>query len=454
MDAWRVWEPSREEPWDLRRVVHLHRRAGFAASWRELQRDLKDGPQAAVDRLLQGAAYETGVPEEFELTARILAQAALSSGSAERLKAWWIYRMLCTPDPLRERMALLWHNHFATSQAKVNDLELMRQQNEVFRRLAYAPFGDLLTAVIKHPALLIWLDADANRREHPNENLARELMELFTLGVGQYTDGDVQEAARTLTGWTVRNRSFAHVGVYHDAGMKNILGQRGAFQGDDLLRILLEHPATSSRLAVRLCGNFMGEGAVSEAALAALAAGLQERQLDIRWGVETVLRSAAFFAEENIGNRVLAPVELIVGAIRALELFDPPPSTLVLAGWTARLGQDLFHPPNVFGWSGGRSWITTRSMIGRTNFAAALCGGMLRSPAAPPDLMSFAGRHANGRSSQEFFSFLMQLLFGTTEREGLASLGELVRGMPPELTDETACRVTSLLLGSPAAQLA
>src|SRR5262245_41086458 len=185
-NSWGRYEPSPDAPWDLRRVVHLHRRAGFAATWDELRRDLKAGPEASVGRLLQGKAREDAVPGDFESISGLLADAAVASNDPARLKAWWVYRMLFGPDPLGERLTLLWHDHFATSNLKVNDLAAMRRQNETFRRLARAPFGELLEAAVREPALLAWLDAPANRKGHPNENLARELMELFTLGVGHF----------------------------------------------------------------------------------------------------------------------------------------------------------------------------------------------------------------------------------------------------------------------------
>src|SRR6266404_1158061 len=336
---WAPYAPSEAAPWNLRRVVHLHRRAGFAATWSEIQRDLKDGPQASIDRLLAGKACSEGVPNDFAKTAALLGDSAAASGDPARLKAWWIYRMLFGPDPLGERLTLMWHNHFATSNLKVENLEAMRRQNELFRELARAPFGDLLNRAVHDPALLIWLDAPANRKGHPNENLARELMELFTLGIGHYTEEDVKEAARTLTGWTLVEDAFAEVAVRHDDGEKVILGRKGPWKGDDLVRMLLDHPATAQRLAMRICELLMGEGTVKSADLDALAKGLRVNRLNIGWGVETVLRSQAFFADGNLGRRVLGPVETVIGAARALELFEPPSSTLVLAEWAARLGQ-------------------------------------------------------------------------------------------------------------------
>ena len=267
---WAPYSPSNEAPWNLRRVVHLHRRAAFAATWSEIQRDLKDGPKASIDRLLAGKARSQGVPEDFETTAAQLAETA--SFDTLRTKAWWVYRMFFGPDPLGERLTLLWHNHFATSNAKVNNLDAMREQNRLFRKLARAPFGKLLNAVVRDHALLYWLDAQTNRKGHPNENLARELMELFTLGIGRYTETDVKEAARALTGWAVSakvaDQGFVRMGAegkyhedpaQHDDGEKTILGRKGHWKGTDLVKMLLEHPATAQRLAVRLCEQFMGE---------------------------------------------------------------------------------------------------------------------------------------------------------------------------------------------------
>jgi uncharacterized protein (DUF1800 family) len=256
---------------------------------------------------------------------------AVTTNDAGRLKAWWIYRMLFGPDPLGERLTLMWHNHFATSNAKVADVSLMRRQNETLRNHARSRFRDLLDAAVRDPALLLWLDAPSNRREHPNENLARELLELFTLGIGQFSETDVKQAARALTGWTIKDKNFAEDPGEHASGEKTILSRRGNWSGTDLVKMLVEHPATSVRLAWRLCDTFLGEEAAIATDIAALASGLREHDLDVAWGVETVLRSEAFFADANLGRRVLSPVEYSVGAVRALELDDPPPSTIAIA---------------------------------------------------------------------------------------------------------------------------
>jgi uncharacterized protein (DUF1800 family) len=385
-DPWGLYQPSPEAPWNRRRVVHLHRRAAFAATVDELERDLKAGPGPSIDRLLNGQVSCEAVIPGFDQTIETITNAAVDSHQPERLQAAWVLRMLASPDPLRERLALMWHNHFATGNQKVQDLAAMRCQNDLFRKFALGPFGGLLGAAVRDPALLIWLDAPANRKGHPNENLARELLELFTLGIGHYSEADVKEAARALTGWTVHDRAFFENSEGHDSGPKRILGETKRWNGSTLLLRLLDHPATAHRLAKRICELLMGESSARAQAIDSLAIGLREHGLDIGWGVATVVRSRLFFDDANLGTRVLAPAELVIGAVRALGCKSAAPGTLLLAEWIKRMGQELFYPPNVGGWAGGREWLSSRGLIARANFAMALV------QAAAPDVLSLAGR--------------------------------------------------------------
>jgi uncharacterized protein (DUF1800 family) len=442
-----------EAPWDRRRVVHLHRRAGFAATWEEIERDLKDGPGASVGRLLEGKARARGVPEEFESIAALLGDAAVAANDPARLKAWWVYRMLFGPDPLGERLTLLWHDHFATSNLKVDDLAVMRRQNDTFRRLARAPFAELLNAAVRDPALLAWLDAPANRKGHPNENLARELLELFTLGLGHYNEDDVKEAARALTGWTLADGAFRAVDARHDDGPKTILGRSGPFHGDDLVALLLEQSATADRLARRLCGLFFGEGAISDEAIGTLAADLRAQHLDVGRAVATILQSRAFFDAANLRSRVVEPVAFVVASARALELFEPPPSTLVLADWGARLGQDLFYPPNVGGWPGGRAWLSTRAIVGRANFAAALVEGRGVGRPEPLDPLDLAARHGRGRGRDDSITFFAELLLGG--EPGPDWHARIANALGPESAwgPDAARRAVALILACPEGQL-
>jgi uncharacterized protein (DUF1800 family) len=439
-DVWAPYVPNVVMPWDLQRVVHLHRRAGFAATWDEIQRDLKDGPNASVERLLKGTASAHS-PDGFTAISDLLADAAVAAGDIGRLKAWWVYRMLFGPDPLGEKLTLLWHNHFATSNAKVRDPGAVRRQNDTLRKHARAPFAELLNAAVRDPALLIYLDAPANRKGHANENLARELMELFTLGIGNYTETDVKEAARALTGWTAEEGAFVEAAARHDDGEKVLLGKKGKWTGADLVRMLLDQPATARRIAGRLCEEFFGEKAIAPEAVQLLADELQKRKLDVSWAVETILRSQAFFARDNLRTRLLSPAEFIVGSARALEMFDPAPSTLALADWCGRLGQDLFEPPNVGGWPGGRSWINPRTMIGRANFATALLDGPSAGRPAPFDPAAFANRH--GMKADEAGTFFTRLLYGIDPSDPLRR----------QLSDVKGRQVVVLLLTAPDGQL-
>jgi uncharacterized protein (DUF1800 family) len=440
---WAPYAPSEQAPWNLRRVVHLHRRAGFAATWDELQRDLKEGPAACVDRLLAGKA-NADAPPDFAGLADLLADAAVASGEIGRLKAWWFYRMLFGPDPLGEKLTLLWHDHFATANSKVRDPGLMRRQNDTLRRHARGRFADLLNAGVREPALLLYLDAPANRKGHPNENLGRELMELFTLGVGNYSETDVKEAARALTGWTVTDGQFAEAADRRDDGEKAVLGKLGKWAGADLVKILLDHPATAERIATKLCRLFFGEKVLPPDAVKALGSELRTHNLDVGYAVGVVLRSQRFFADANLGTRVLSPVEFVVGAARALEMFDPAPSTLALADWSGRIGQDLFEPPNVGGWPGGRTWLNTRSLIARANYATALIAGPNTGRPSPYQATALPARCGVGTDADAVLAFHHRLLFGTDPTADVRRRASA--------TD--AGKLVALLLSSPEAQLA
>ena len=392
MQHWKPYKPNDSSPWNFDRAKHLLRRAALGPTWSELQRAVKEGPEKSVDRILHSDCRIEGVRDDFADMSEVIGDAAASSSDANRLKAWWLYRMLFTPDPLRERITLLWHNHFATSNLKVQDLLLMQHQNQLFRENGFGEFGELLHDVLRDPAMLYWLDANSNRKGHPNENLARELMELFTLGVGHYSEDDVKAGARALTGWSPKRLKVRFVEERHDSGEKTILDKTANFDADGFAKLLVGHEATSQRLAWRLCTHFMGENVVNEAALTELASELRKRNLDIAWAVETILRSELFFSKKNIATRISSPIEFVVGTVRSLEILAPPPSTLILAEWCTRLGQDLFYPPNVGGWNGGRNWLTSRTIVGRSNFAAALIAGELRSPPTIPTVAKLADK--------------------------------------------------------------
>lgn len=427
MSRWTPFVPTADEPWNLARVVHLHRRAGFGAAWPELQRDLSDGPDVAVTRMLNGTARRDGTPDNFDALSATIVKSAVDAEDEHRLKAWWVYRMLMTPDPLGERLTLMWHNHFATSLIKVTNLKWMYRQNETFRRQGRGEFGILLDEMLSDAALLSWLDAPQNRAGHPNENLARELMELFTLGIGNYTEKDIREAARALTGITIDEAGivqFDH--SKHDSGSKAILGRSGDLQLRDLHDLLVSHPATSRRLAWRLCREFCGENVVDDEALNELAAGLRLNQLRIDWVVETILRSEMFFSIANQRSRIADPASSLIGPMRALECNRNPPNTLAVADGIRRMGLNLFTPPNVGGWTGGRAWLSTMTVIARTNVIAEFLQGQMQLPAEPIDLNALVKRHSVGDTLPDAIRFLGHLLHGHIANEDVGQLARSV----------------------------
>jgi uncharacterized protein (DUF1800 family) len=384
----------------LERVVHLHRRAALRATWSELQRDLADGPRRSIDRLLAGGPTDEAAIRDVESLAAAKAQ-------PELLRAAWVRRLWTTGDPLGEQLALMWHNHFATSNLKVQRIEAMLEQVATLRRLSRAPFGNLLKAMLHDAAMLVWLDADSNRRAHPNENLAREVMELFTLGVDNYSERDVQDAARALTGWTLGDGAPRFLASQHDDGTKTILGKSGRWGVDDLAQILLLHSATANRLAWRVCDHFLGPDAAPPEARRELAESLRASNLDIAAAVDVVLRSQLFFSRDRIGRRIAAPTSWAVATTRALELHRSGLSPELMGAWLKKLGQDLFHPPGVGGWPGGRTWLGAAVWIDKARFAKGLSDGSLFAGAPRADLGELARRNDFRGEPCEFGSLLL-----------------------------------------------
>ena len=410
--AWSPFEPSPEAPWDLPRVAHLHRRAGFAAPWGVLERDRRDGPGASVDRLLNGEPKTVdGRPAaEFDDLLDAMALQLAPSAELTRLQGIWLYRMIFTPSPLRERMTLFWHNHFATSHAKVKNSELMQRQNALFRTHALGRFGDLLAAIGQDPAMLIWLDSTANRKGHPNENYAREVMELFSLGRGRYTEKDIREAARAFTGWFVIRDRFQEVPTQHDDGEKSILGRSGRFRGEDVPAILLDQPACAEFLCGKLFRAFVSEteGPPPEL-IAPLAKAFRASGYDVKALVGMILRSNLFFAPEVRRRRVKGPVEFTIGTLRALEVLKPTVPADAVAEACARMGQSLYAPPSVAGWDGGPAWANSATLLARANFGLALLSDQDAKLGKRCDVQALAARHG-ATTPRDAASFLIDLL--------------------------------------------
>jgi uncharacterized protein (DUF1800 family) len=364
--AWSQYTPDGERPWDRRMAAHLYRRAGFGATDAELHQAVQSSPISTVDRLLDTSVES----RQFRVEIDELAKACLATGNPRSLSAWWLYRMLTTPAQLTEKTTLFWHGHFATSAAKVDDSALMFAQHQTLRQLAVGDFAKLVQRISSDPAMLLYLDSDTNRKSHPNENYARELMELFCLGEGNYTEHDIRELARCFTGWEVKRKKFRFNRFHHDSGEKTVLGESGKFGGDDGARIVIQQPAAPRFIVKKLIRFFLfDEPEASPDLIEPLAQLLRESEMQVEPVMRRMLASNLFFSSWSFGRKIRSPVELAVGFLRVLE---GSTDAYELAGETNRLGQGLFYPPNVKGWDGGRDWINSSTLLGRANLIRQL----------------------------------------------------------------------------------
>lgn len=379
--AWEPYRPSADEPWNIKKAGHLFRRAGFGATLAELELAVREGPERTIDALLRDRP-DTDGDEVWALLARGLAQ----QNNGQQLPAAWLYRMLYSPNALREKMTLFWHNHFATSNLKVRNASLMLGQYELLRRHALGNFRTLLQEMSLDPAMMIWLDTTLSRRGQPNENYARELMELFSLGINDparperrnYSEQDIREAARAFTGWALVEGRPKFVAGQHDDGEKNVLGQKGRWRSPDVVRICLDQPAAAFFITRKLFRFLVSETIVPTAELLEpLARSFRDSDYDFAALVARVLRSNLFFSAEVYRSRIKMPVEFVLEIVHGLEGHREGGSgrrlgTLELASAMDGLGQRLFHPPSVAGWEGGRAWLNGQTFLQRQNLALSL----------------------------------------------------------------------------------
>jgi len=382
----------------VERAAHLWRRAGFGATWDQLSRSLADGPQRTVDRLLKPKADVAAFNRTFDETEGAVNEIV-------PLRAWWLRRMIETPHPLAEKLTLVWHDLFAASAPRAGSTKLMRAHIQRLRAEALGNWSALVAGVSRDPAVLLSLGADANRKAAPGDRFARQLLDRYTVGPGNYTARDVSEAARAMTGWFVRRGQLRYTEREHDGGAKTVLGKTGKLTDRDVVKIAAEHPAAAPNVVRRLYRWLISEVHEPTDALIAPLAESFARDFDLRRLVETMLRSNLLLSDRAVGRRVKRPVEFAVGIIRALEATVP---TIRLATDLAALGEKLYASPTISGWAGGRHWITAATLIGRSNLAAALLapsgayGGKL-NPAA------VARRHGH-TEAKAAGQFLVKLL--------------------------------------------
>jgi uncharacterized protein (DUF1800 family) len=461
-DAWRPFESTADDPWDLRKVVHLHRRAGFGASWNQLQHDLQVGPAQSISRLLEPPDDSPAFVQVSDAMLRAAggsgeADAYSSDRDARRGAEWWLYRMAYGADPLGEKLTLFWHNHFATALRGVYSMPLMLRQNVTLRKHARGTFGEQLAAIEADPAMLLWLDGGRNQKQHPNENFARELLELFTLGIGNYTEADVREAARGLTGWREgRNnllqptKEFTHHEDLADSSAKTFLGRTGPWKTPDILRIILEHPATAEHLCRRLYGWFIDESSEPDDELIRpLATEYRASNYSTQHVVGFMLRSKLFFSRAVYRARIKSPVEFCVGLIRQLEPARSSNLLRLTSTSCERQGQKLFDPPSVKGWNGGRAWLNSNTTLMRLNWTAELLAGNRQAALPKYDVEAFAKTHSiDAAGAAEMFSaLLVDSNLGDTARQQIGLLVE--SGTSADLLP-----ILQLLLQSPEYQLA
>ena len=396
--------------WSDDRAAHLLERGGFGGTPEEISRLAAMAPEQAVDWLVnydridnsrlkpfdESRIWDPGMdpfPESRAEAARIarqrgegLGERVLPQGTprrlqpvvdkffyglrantleTQRLALWWANRMLTTPRPLEEKLTLFWHGHFASGQNKVRDYRMMLRQNEMFRRNASGRFSDLLNGILKDPAMLVYLDNGENIKSHPNENFGRELLELFSMGVGNYTEHDIREAARAFTGWTNNVLDFRFDKEQHDFGAKTFLGKTGDFNGDDIIAGILAQKVTAEFVSAKLYRYFVREE-IADSVKTELGRTFREGGYQLKPLMTRIFLSKDFYSPPSYGTEIKSPVLLVVSTYKKMGLTEVP-TVPDFGRLTASLGQTLFEPPNVAGWAGGRTWITASTLLQRGN---------------------------------------------------------------------------------------
>jgi uncharacterized protein (DUF1800 family) len=390
--------PLQARQWDLQKAAHLLNRAGFGGTPDEIKAFCELGVDRAVQTVVDGPDDSTQFPKPAWAQPKNILQMhqdmmlmtpedrkAMQQDLQKQYRQndmdlinWWLGRMRYSVNPYREKMTLFWHGHFATSVAKVRDSYLMWQQNEMLRQHAFGNFGLMVKAISRDPAMLIWLDTRESRKDHPNENFARELMELFTLGIGNYTENDVQQGARAFTGYRIdpRDESFRYAPFQHDDGEKTFLGETGPFSGDDAIDIILKQPACAKFISKKLWEFYAYEDP-SPALVDLLGGYFRQGDYEIRPLMYRILRSQEFYSADAVRTQIKSPVQWVIETGKVLETGMPRPQVTINA--LRQLGQIPFAPPNVKGWDGGRAWITTSTLLYRYNMANFAVGnGPLR----------------------------------------------------------------------------
>jgi uncharacterized protein (DUF1800 family) len=444
-----VLAPLSGENWDEADAAHLLNRAAFGGTPAEVKATHRKGLAVAVRELvdLTGDADQVDPPQwahprniraiRMQLkTAKDQSQDFQEKVREVRmtegedfldLRHWWLERMMNGPAPLLEKMTLFWHGHFATSAQKVKDAYWMWLQNDTLRRHAFGNFATLVKAISRDPAMMIYLDLQQNREEHPNENWARELMELFTVGIGNYSEDDVRASARAFTGYRINytTQQFRFAAFQQDHKNKTFMGRSGALSGDDIIDILVSKPACAQFIGRKLW-RFFAEDDPPQRMVDAVASSIRSHDYEIRPVLREIFSSAEFYSDRVKHTQIKSPVEYIVQTAKLLDTKLPSP--IVAQNAMRQMGQVLFAPPNVKGWDGGKAWISTSTLLFRYNFANYMINGDAMLRRIPPP-----------RSNDRDPGFRRRLQFAEQIRRDPIDIGKLIpielREKPRELVD-------------------
>jgi len=422
--------PISASDWNAERAAHLLERAGFGGTPEDVSHLASLTPQQAVDSLVDYQRIDNSDARAFEesgvwdagmdpfpssraeavrlgrehgeaLGVKVLPEGSprrlqpvvdkffyglrANSIETQRLGVWWANRMLTTKRPLEEKLTLFWHGHFATGDAKVRDYRMMLRQNEMLRKHAEGPLRDLLVGILEDPAMLVYLDNGENVKKHPNENFGRELLELFTMGVGHYTERDVREAARAFTGWTNDVLAFKVDKDQHDAGDKTFLGRTGPLDGTDIIDTILNQNVTGEFVAAKMYRYFVRDE-TSPAVRTELGRSFKGSRYQVRPLLKRIFLSRDFYSPASTATQIKSPVVLVVSTYRKMGL-RALPTVPDFGRLTGGLGQTLFDPPNVAGWAGGRTWITPATLLQRGNLFRDVLFADAKNFRAPDRLM-------------------------------------------------------------------
>ncbi len=402
-----MFTPLPASRWNAQTAAHLLNRAAFGGTPEEIEAVRRKGLGPTVrDFLTVGPELSNLAPPDWAHPKNIrdLRMAARTAGDRVQqkekqremrrmqgqeivdLRGWWLERMMYGPAPLLEKMTLFWHGHFATSIQKVKDSYWMWLQNDTLRRNAFGSFAGLTKKMSRDPAMMIYLDLEKSRPEHPNENWARELMELFTVGIGNYSEQDIRESARAFTGYRVdmTSQEFRFAPMQQDQGKKTFMSASGALNGDDIIDTLVKQPACARFIGRKLWRFFVEDNPTPET-VEALAGRLRAHNFEIGPVLSELFNSAEFYSPRVMRAQIKSPVQFVVQTAKILE--TPLPAPMISQNGMREMGQILFAPPNVKGWDGGKSWITTSTLLFRYNFANYLVNG---------DAMLPGGAHGKG----------------------------------------------------------